>query len=369
MNFPHIEHIDELMSKVSSKPEFGIVKQDNGTQVVSYFIATSESFNDEWSRECRGITFGQDGKIISRPLHKFFNVNEREETQIDKIDWSKVTRVMDKRDGSMINTALVNGRLSVKTKRSFKSDVAVKAQMWFDLHSNYIDFARELSAHAMTPTFEYTSPSNRIVLPYESDEMTLLHVRYNVSGEYISQVSLEMMSEDFDIKLVDTVSVSDMLSFVRDSKEVKGVEGWVIQFEDGNMVKLKTEEYLVSHRVITFVRERDIAELVLDEKLDDLTSALVERKISLDKVREVEHRVLTILREIEVEVRDVYELNKNLSRKDFVEAVKGKKTFGLLMQQYSYMHPGEHRGEVSEPNFAEFFRKNYLKQEFGLTSI
>lgn len=357
--FLHIESLSDLMPFIKDKPEFKVMKQENGTQVVSYIIATSESFNNIGSLECRGITFDHNGKIICRPLHKFFNVNERESTQAHVLPWSTVHRVMDKRDGSMINTCEVNGQIRVKTKKSFTSDVAKVAQVWFDNNSNYVDFARKMVELNCTPTFEYTSPSNRIVLAYEEDEMTLLHVRHNFTGEYWTQEHLNMFAMEYGIKMVELDSWNGSTNFLAEAKNVKGIEGWVIQFRNGDMVKLKTEEYLVSHRLITFVRERDVAEMVLNENLDDVKSAMLERNISLEKLHNVEHRVLTMLRELEVEVDEAYEMDKNMSRKDFASKYTGHKYFGLIMQRYS----------GNEPDYVDYFKKRLLKEHFGLTSV
>lgn len=358
-NFLHIETLSDLMPFISDKPEFKVMKQENGTQVVSYIIATAESFNNKGALECRGITFDADGKIICRPLHKFFNVNERAETQANVLPWSTVHRVMDKRDGSMINTAMVNGEIRVKTKKSFTSDVAKIAQVWFDTHPDYVTFARKLVELNCTPTFEYTSPTNRIVLPYEKDEMTLLHVRHNFTGEYWMQSQLEMYANEFGIKIVDLDSWFGSVDMLNEAKNVKGIEGWVIQFTNGDMVKLKTEEYLISHRLITFVRERDIAEMVLDENLDDVKSAMLERNISLEKLEAVEHRVLMMMREMEKEVEDAYAMDKEMARKDFAMKYTGHKYFGLIMQRYS----------GNEPDYVKFFKARILKEEFGLTSV
>lgn len=357
--FLHIESLSDLMPYIQDKPEFKVMEQENGTKIVSYIIATDESFNNIGSLECRGIAFDRNGKIICRPLHKFFNVNERESTQAGVLPWSTVTRVMDKRDGSMINTCDVDGQLCVKTKKSFTSDVAKLAQIWFNKHSNYVEFARKMVEYNCTPTFEYTSPSNRIVLAYEEDEMTLLHVRHNFTGEYWTQEQLSWFATEYRLKMVDLKSFSEPTNFLVEAKSIKGIEGWVIQFNNGDMVKLKTEEYLISHRLVTFVRERDVAEMVLNENLDDVKSAMLERNISLDKLYAVEHRVLMLLREMENEVEEIYAVDKNLSRKDFAMKHKGNKYFGLIMQRYS----------DQEPDYVKYFKVHLLKEEFGLSTV
>ncbi len=359
MNFLHIEMLSDLLPYISDKREIQIMKQKNETQIVSYIVSTGETFNNIGSIECRGIVFDSLGKIICRPLHKFFNINERIETQMGVLPWNNIHRVMEKRDGSMINTCVINNNVYVKTKKSFTSDVAVIAQQWYGQHKNYINFAQEISSLNCTPTFEFTSPNNRIVLPYVKDEMTLLHIRHNFTGEYWNQSQLEEISNHFNIKLVESILVEDIFQFLKEYKDVKGVEGWVIQFNNGNMIKLKTEEYLKSHRLITFIRERDIAEMILDEKLDDVKSEMIERNISLSKLEAVEHRVLEIIRELEFEVEKVYNEDKNLSRKEFAAKHKGDKCFHLMIKRYSNQ----------EPNYVQFFKDHILKNEFSLKQI
>jgi hypothetical protein len=95
-----INSIQEFRSKVLHKEE--IRENDIGfaSTCFCYMISAEGTFDSDWTRECRGITFDNvSGTVNGRSLHKFFNVNERASTQINALDWSKVVRVMDKRDG------------------------------------------------------------------------------------------------------------------------------------------------------------------------------------------------------------------------------------------------------------------------------
>lgn len=97
-----INHISELREKISHKDEIRESYIGIGEVCFCYMIASENTFDDAWSRECRGIVFNEHcGRVISRPLSKFFNVGERESTRVENIDWSKVIRVMDKRDGCL----------------------------------------------------------------------------------------------------------------------------------------------------------------------------------------------------------------------------------------------------------------------------
>jgi T4 RnlA family RNA ligase len=197
------------------------------------------------------------------------------------------------------------------------------------------------------------------VLSYEQDELTLLHLRNNWNGEYARHEVLADLSETYNVPLVNTFDVQNVDSFLSSYKDVSGVEGWVIQFKDGDMVKLKTEEYTKHHRMITFVRERDVAELILDEKIDDVKAAFVERGLNLEKMLDVEKRVVSMLNEMREEVESTHEQYKELSRKDFAVKFSGHRYFGLLMKKFT----------GTEPDYVYFFKDKLLKQEFSLISV
>ena len=74
--FPVIRHIDDLLEHVAHLTYLAENEKPNGTRVVSYIHTDADSFANEWERECRGITFSKEGHILSRTLHKFFNLGE-----------------------------------------------------------------------------------------------------------------------------------------------------------------------------------------------------------------------------------------------------------------------------------------------------
>ena len=94
-DFPEINHIDDVIPHIEDWQEFKVMQKDWYT-VINYMVAFEETFslvrershyNMKIRRECRGMIFDTaTGNLISRPYHKFFNVGEREETDINKIN-------------------------------------------------------------------------------------------------------------------------------------------------------------------------------------------------------------------------------------------------------------------------------------------
>lgn len=336
--FAHVTDFDAFRLAVSHKDEIKFNVQPNGLTVGCYMVSMPTTFDSPEARECRGIVFNVDGKVASRPLHKFHNVGEKEHTRIENIVWNEATRIMTKRDGSMIHTVRTGAdEFVLKSKKSFTSDVAIAAtNLMVDSLPNYIDFCTSVINQNCTAIFEYTSPRARIVLYYPEDELVLLHVRHNETGKYISAAELQCWASRFQVKVVTedeallTQLRADPLKLM---EETESVEGWVIQFANGDMVKLKTKWYLERHRAMTFLRERDIAKLVLSEGIDDLKSLLAAEGADLTEIEAIETQVVTELNEVERAVAETVAKVQGMTVKDIAIMLQAEKHlfFGLVM--------------------------------------
>ena len=367
--FPKIQHVDELRAQVGHQPEIAFIKNEFGFTIVSYIISTGMTFTGEnkaWARECRGITFDKKGFIHSRPLHKFFNIGELPETQMHMVPWDQMHRVMDKRDGSMVHPVRVHGKIYLKTKKSFTSDAANLATAWMEYAlQKYVRFCHACLEEGFTPIFEFTSPKNRIVLPYAHDELCLLHVRDNVTGEYVKNLPEFVVGLGFkceDINYGDEYDISKFgeKPLTASLEHDQDKEGYVIQFKDGSMMKGKTQWYLQLHRTIVFVRERDIAEMIINETVDDYKSGVTMGGGDLSKVEAIEARVLEEVRKIELAVEDAYSQIKDCpDRKTAAMKLKGHPWFGAAMNLYN----------GKEFDVKEYFLHHVLKQKFSLEQV
>jgi len=359
MMFPVIECLDDLLPHIKNKPEIRVDHQSNGMTVVCYMVSAENTFDSAWTRECRGITFGPDGKIAGRSLHKFFNVNEREETRPENLP-SNIVRLMDKRDGSMIHTVKVGDTFRLKSKKSFDSDVAKAATEWINRpeNANFYRFCEVMAWNDETAIFEFTAPDARIVLPYKNAELKLLHVRDNKTGEYWNRDYMHGIFgkgncvEEFNCEFITLQMLLDQ------AKTVENIEGWIAQFPN-EMVKVKCDWYLKRHRAMTFLRERDIAQLVLDEGLDDIKSMLVGDGVNIADILAIENKVAQQIVEMELRVKDILYWDSTMDRKSFAIKHQGTPHFGLLMAAYT----------GKEPNYKDYFEKNILKQEYSLRQL
>jgi RNA ligase len=361
--FPNIKHIDDILPALAGKDYIGVNKQSNGATVICYNISNGDSFATPFEKECRGITFDRDGKIVSRPLHKFFNLAERDEVLPQNLDWDSVTAVFDKMDGSMITAGVFHGEVFVKSKKSFESDVAVAALAYIRANQKYYDFIKHCADLDLTPIFEYTSPNNRIVLRYDDEKMTLLHVRHNITGEYHTPAESAALAQSFDIPVNVPLFGKgfDLAELLTSLNTVEGIEGYVIQFSNGEMVKVKTRWYVNLHHAVTFVRERDIARLVLSEKIDDYIAfvALNAPDADLSHIHRINDTIKGEIEGIKKDVADILAQHQGVDFKTLATTHLGHKYFSFIMTTA--------RGK--EVDYLDYYERNRLKEVWSLEQI
>jgi T4 RnlA family RNA ligase len=356
--FPIINHLNDLLPHIQDNPQFRVAPQPNGTTVVCYMLQDEDTFtgaNEEHAKECRGITFHSDGSVASRTLHKFKNVGESEETKPDLIPWDRVVRVLSKLDGSMITPVLfADGSIGCKTKKTFTSNEAIAATEYLNRDRRKFEHVREWLRAGFTPTFEWTSPRFPIVLTYEQDELTLLHIRKNDTGEYLLKAIDRIMPPLFPFSIVPNLrdKFKDPRELLELAKTAEGIEGWVIQTDDGEMYKIKTAWYVQLHKTCSFLRERDVVEMVLDDKFDDLLGAfaLTGRTAEAEKAKRIRREVLDRVANIQQQVSEVVTAGQGLTPKDMALQHQGHELFGLIMSSF--------RGK--EVDYYDWFKKQFL---------
>jgi RNA ligase len=362
--FKTISHIDDVRTAVADVKEIKFNRQPNGVTIGCYMFMDSKTFDLPEAVECRGIAFDESGALVSRPLHKFFNMGEKAwltpEALLAREAAGEVAAVFEKVDGSMIASAWINGRLEWRSKQRFNSDVVKLAKMYLAQPENLgtLEFSIEAAAMGLTVIFEITHPLARIVVAQEKPMMQLLHVRNNRTGEYIllnADHPIHDLIKRHKVPVVRKIDI-DLTGALQSLESMSDQEGYVVQFKSGDMVKIKCPWYLRLHRAITFLRERDIAVLALNEGLDDVKGALTEAGIDLGLVNEVESRLKGILLGHYNEIEAVFEADKALDRKDFALKNKGHPLFGLLMAKYL----------GKEVPLVEWYGRNRLKEEFTL---
>lgn len=320
--FPCMQYWHTLAKHFEGNENFIVVDKDEYF-VVNYVRAGDDTHPTVTSkreivlREGRGLIFcSKTGELLSRPFHKFFNLNERPDVTPD---FTKPHHIITKLDGSMIRPFRVGNNIRWGTKMGV-TDVSMQAEEYVAKNPRYEHMAAEFLAQNMTPIFEWCSRQQRIILDYPEDRLVLLAIRDNWTGSYISRRQLELAASYYNVQVVDvhtlSWSTSDMPAFTEFVRSMKGIEGFIIQFDDGHMVKIKCDEYVALHKAKSYLdNERDVVGMILDEKVDDLLPLLPEtdRKRLLNFQDQIWFDIL----KFQTSVNVVLKMVNGIPRKDF----------------------------------------------------
>lgn len=294
-DFPVIAHIDDVIPHIKDSEEFSVVNKELFT-VIDYNFAFGETFGEpdddklslqnKIKRECRGLIFDKSGNLIRRPLHKFFNVEEKNETRVVNVNFDRTHYLLDKLDGSMIAAFLVDGQIYWGTRMGSLEFHQNVQKFVKESDVKYERFVENLIAHGATPIFEWVGPQNRIVLGYEKEDLILTAVRSMKTGIYMPYSTMASLAEMREIPYVKAYEVDfdNLGKVVEYMRILDDKEGSVISFNDGHKLKIKSEWYCQLHKVKSYFEyEKDVALLLLDGGIDDLIPLLTnEQKARLD---------------------------------------------------------------------------------------
>ncbi len=247
--------------------------------------------------EMRGLTFvfNKDGSLYKRylMLSKFFNLNQVPDSMYDSVKDYTIDNVMNKEDGSLIGfIRLPSGKVMARTKMSFESEQAIEAAELYNKNDNVRELVDWSLDNDVSLFFEFVSFSNRIVLDYKTTELILLRGRNNKTGESIDVREIDNRG----VTVCDFESYTNLDEMIELASTNKDKEGWVIQFDNDYMIKIKTQWYCDLHHLNFGVtsRENDIVRLTLEEEIDDVISQLsetdTEKREFIDSVVEITNK-------------------------------------------------------------------------------
>jgi RNA ligase len=233
-DFPQIKTIDDVLPHISGREEFRVMEKE-GYTVINYAVAFEETFlwdsNDPVGsairRECRGMIFNQDGELISRPYAKFFNIGEKEETQLNKVNLYESHIVLEKLDGSMIRPIPTSEGFNLATKAGV-TEISQQAEVFISDKPHYAKFIHSMFDGKLTPIFEWVSRKNRIVVDYENDNLILTAIRNTEMGNYLPYFNVLDLAKHWNIpvvKAVDGLAVQNIELFVKQIREWEDSEG------------------------------------------------------------------------------------------------------------------------------------------------
>jgi RNA ligase len=256
---------------------------------------------DEITLACRGLVLDNEGNVIAKPFPKFFNYEEHTAEEIP----NELFDVYEKMDGSLgicfyyereltyveryklwFNgnyetgmeyceeivpnfddpyfhpTPTTKGEWHIATRGSFVSEQAVKGKELlgkYNFHKLHTDY---------TYLFEIIYKENRIVCDYDFEDVVLLGVINTKTG-----IEVNLHSDTEDVRIQNIIRniglnvVTRYNTFGEGFDELKreisnSKEGYVIRFKGGMRMKIKGDEYVRLHRILTNFSTTDIWELL-----------------------------------------------------------------------------------------------------------
>lgn len=326
----------EDCNKIVDKSSVFYKKEEvvNGAKVImfNYLLAEPKDFKEHNAYELRGITYVQDdfGLHCYPALNKFFNLNQTEGWNFDDVKNKKIKSSYEKEDGSMVQFIKINGDFFAKTKMSFNNEQTSFANDIFRKDVELQKLVHELDEQGLTGIFEFVSPFNKIVLTYPESKLVLLRVRDKKTGEYIN-----IDKFNYNKPKNYTNEIKSLDEYMKLQDELQDIEGWVIEFDDGQLIKLKTKWYLKLHRLYTdeINSEKVILKYILEDEFDDVISQIPENDERRKWAEEINSAVIKY---IDKEVQRIYNyLNseelKSKSRKDISIENKDDQYFSVIM--------------------------------------
>lgn len=218
--------------------------EDPDLAIIAYTAAAQ--YERRWNdvtRAARGLIFRRDdGEVLARPWSKFFNHSEDLAAPVSLYEPCQVT---DKMDGSLgVGYRMDDGRLRLSTKGSFTSEMVPVAT---ELISRY---DTDTLPEGYTPLFEIIYPENRIVLDYGGTrDVYLLGAVHTASGRVLGPDAPELA--DYDGPRTEVMNESTLADALARAPR-PNAEGLIVRSTGtGNMVKIKQEDYVRLHRVMT----------------------------------------------------------------------------------------------------------------------
>ena len=354
---------------------------------------------DDITIQCRGLVTNTKGEIVARPFKKFFNYEEHKPEDLPNENFE----VYEKMDGSLgilfyyeeeltderryniwFNnnyetgmerffdpnnlpdfdntyydpTPKTKGEWILATRGSFTSPQAIKGR---ELLEKY-DYNR--LAKDYTYLFEIIYPENRIVCNYDFEDLILLGMIHTKTGDEVNihndnneDIRLKNLIKNLNIKVVTLYKTWGEGYDLLKEEISNDREGYVIRFKNGFRMKIKGEEYIRLHRILTNISNRDIWEYLKDNKPFDELLEKVPDEFN-NWVKETARDLTVRFENIEKDYREIFENlnNRNLSRKDFALRAKQYRHSNILFNMLDGTNPKQTIWKLLYPTYSKPFK-------------
>lgn len=289
------------------------IKQDGPYYLLNYSPEAMYGGNmTEVEKACRGLVVRDDGKIMALCMPRLFNYGEPQCPSLPDEPYT----VWEKVDGSLGVFWHDGEKWRCNTRGSFENEYIDFAQSWWDRHVDRNVLDDDVLPQWLTVMVE---------ICFDGDPMPRT-VHYD-EGLYLVAVRDRYSGQDFDMRdecwyglgfehprFQGPVTIQETLNRKQGDE---GVEGWVVHYQSGLRVKIKTAWYLRMFRAVTNLTPKHIRELMIeagenwiDEFPDDLRpeAAAIQQELEV-RYQEELRRIYTAYSKVAgIEPRKEYAL-------------------------------------------------------------
>jgi hypothetical protein len=151
------------------------------------------------------------------------------------------------------------------------------------------------------------------------------------------------------MEIVPSENYTSLDEMIELGKTMIDKEGWVVEFEDGEMIKLKTDWYFLRHQLLTekLNQENAVIQLILDEQIDDVYAQLDDKRdiLKIEWIRNIESVIIKYIDKTKNEILELtskYEGDLTKSKEENKDSIKKfaitynkEPLFGLAMSLIS----------------------------------
>jgi hypothetical protein len=301
-------------------------------------------YNKEWddiTLMTRGLITDIDGNIVSRNFSKFFNLEEynQEYVNINSDPFKDNFKVYEKLDGSLGILFYYNEWIFC-TRGSFTSVQSIQGKSILDKKIDY-----SLLDKSLTYTFEIIYPLNRIVVDYDITEDVIFLSAFEKNGKERHDIRQKFIS--LNLNVVKEYTSKD--PYLLKDENVEGREGYVMVFENGERLKIKFENYIKLHRLVSNLSVQNAFDWIKSGKpISEIVELIPDEYHSwynsiVNKVNDEYNRISTLCYNDYFNIRDksYNEKNFNPNKRDFALIIKEHLYKTLLFKMYDTNFLGE----------------------------
>lgn len=230
------------------------------------------------ARDCRSLVLDNNGKLVSRSFSRFFNIGEFSE-ELNEFNWSNGILVQEKLDGSLISFFYYDG-WHVRTRGSWANDnMQFQDFTWKDailkaLDLGSLDQLDNYLDRRLTYVCEFCSPWNKIVRYYPNPVVYFLSAFEGATELHWEDDRVGYRSLHQEIFLDTPVyylySLPEIVDFIqkKESKD-KTWEGCVIRDCKNRRWKLKSSNYVLAHKIVTGLTDKNLIEAIATGIIDE----------------------------------------------------------------------------------------------------